>query len=296
MTPIPGKPRSILIATDLSARCDRALDRAVALSAAWQSELVAVHAIETGEDLLSALPERNLPSWKRGPEATKVAAEYLRRDVGFPVATVVEEGEPARVILDAAAANGCGLIVVAAAKDELLGRFALGATVDTLLREAEVPVLVVRQRARRPYERIVVAADASDASLGAVRAAAGLFADHGFDVFHAYEAPLSGMLGDPGDYREAFGEVSGAALDTMLKAAALPAGQLIDVVVERGNPADLIPQYVRTKAADLVVMGTEGRGVFLELLLGSTAKSILAGLDCDALVVPRKAAPASAED
>lgn len=290
MTPAPGKPRRILIATDLSARCDRALDRAVALATAWQSELVAVHALETGEDLLHAFPERNLPSWRRGPEATRVATEHLRRDIGVPVATVVEEAEPARLILDAAASNGCGLIVVAVARDELLGRFALGATVDRLLREAAVPVLVVRQRARRPYGRIVVAADASDASREAVRATAALFPDTGFTVFHAYEAPLSGVLGDPGDYREAFGEVASAALDTMLKGAGLPPGRPVDVVVERGNPADLIAHYVRAREADLVVMGTQGRGVFLELLLGSTAKSILADIECDALVVPRRAA------
>lgn len=30
-----GKPKAILLATDLSSRCDRALDRAVSLSELW---------------------------------------------------------------------------------------------------------------------------------------------------------------------------------------------------------------------------------------------------------------------
>jgi hypothetical protein len=35
-----GPPRRIILATDLSARCDRALDRAAALASAWQAELM----------------------------------------------------------------------------------------------------------------------------------------------------------------------------------------------------------------------------------------------------------------
>lgn len=38
---INGPPRRIILATDLSARCDRALDRAAALASAWQAELIA---------------------------------------------------------------------------------------------------------------------------------------------------------------------------------------------------------------------------------------------------------------
>ena len=37
-------PKRLLLATDLSARCDRALDRAAQLAEAWQAEIVAVNA------------------------------------------------------------------------------------------------------------------------------------------------------------------------------------------------------------------------------------------------------------
>src|SRR3546814_10836206 len=43
-SPVPARPRRILMATDLSARCDRALDRAVQLSTQWQVPLQVVHA------------------------------------------------------------------------------------------------------------------------------------------------------------------------------------------------------------------------------------------------------------
>jgi len=41
-----GPPKKILLATDLSSRCDRALDRAAALAARWQSALVVLHVLE----------------------------------------------------------------------------------------------------------------------------------------------------------------------------------------------------------------------------------------------------------
>lgn len=282
-------PRRILLATDLSARCDRALDRAAALARQWEAQLFAVHALEAGEDRCLSFPEHDLPSWRRGPEPASIAAAHLRRDLsdtGLAVETMVAEGTPADVILAAAAEHRCDLIVTGVARDEVLGRFVLGATVDALLRRSGVPVLAVRQRPRHPYAGIVVAVDVSPASRVALEATAAMFPNTGFHLFHAYEAPLGGMLGDPSAYREAFGTMAREKLDAFLKAENLGAGHILDVLVERGNPADLIPRYVRAVHADLVVLGTQGRGAFLEMLVGSTAKTVLASLDCDALVVP----------
>jgi Universal stress protein family len=62
---------------------------------------------------------------------------------------MVEEGKPIDVILRAAKALGGDLIVTGIARDETLGRFGLGTTVDRLLRRSKVPVLIVKQRVRR---------------------------------------------------------------------------------------------------------------------------------------------------
>jgi nucleotide-binding universal stress UspA family protein len=42
MTATSSPARRIVLATDLSCRCDRAVDRAVALADAWAAELLAV--------------------------------------------------------------------------------------------------------------------------------------------------------------------------------------------------------------------------------------------------------------
>lgn len=50
MTPIRpagATPRSILLATDLTSRCDRAFDRAARLARQWNAPLHVLHAIES---------------------------------------------------------------------------------------------------------------------------------------------------------------------------------------------------------------------------------------------------------
>ncbi|MFN7236816.1 MAG: universal stress protein, partial [Brevundimonas sp.] len=55
----PATPRTLLLATDLSSRCDRALDRAASLAARWDARLIVVNVIEASrrdaDDLLLML-------------------------------------------------------------------------------------------------------------------------------------------------------------------------------------------------------------------------------------------------
>lgn len=287
-----GTPRRILLATDLSARCDRAFDRAVALAAAWAAELVVVHALNGTSTNGAGVAAADLPSWQRGPEPVRIVTEALQEDLqGVPgrVSVVVEPGDAVELILATVAARGCDLIVMAVARDEILGSFLLGDTVDKVLRRAGVPVLVVRQRPRHPYGGIVVAADVSPASRAALRRTTALFGQTPFHVFHAYDPPLDGLLSSPEEYRAAFGDLAARDLEVFIADAGIGPEHVMDVLVERGDPAQLIQEYVSRFRADLVVLGTEGRGPLLELLVGSTAKSVLDGLSCDALVVPASA-------
>ena len=109
-----GPPRRILLATDLSARCDRALDRAAALANGWQAELIALHALEEADELYTSSQGHRLASWRRPPDAARIAEEQLRNDmtaVPASVSVIVKEGKPVDVILRAAKTRGCDLIV-----------------------------------------------------------------------------------------------------------------------------------------------------------------------------------------
>ena len=166
-------PTAVVCATDLSGRCDRAMDRAAQLARDWHARLVVVHALETAPELADGPRPRDLPSWRGMGDRAQRAIARVRRDLGeqFPDATaVVEEGDPAELVVQACGSHRAGLIVTGVARDELFGRRLLGGTVDALIRQVTVPLLVVRDRPRRPYGRIVVATDFSPASRRALRA------------------------------------------------------------------------------------------------------------------------------
>lgn len=295
-TPIHGAPRKVLLATDLSARCDRALERSLSIAVAWSAQLVVLHVLEDIHDPADARPRHTLPSWRSPPDAVSIArqriAQGLRADLGEDVkraAVLVEEGDPAEVIERIAAAEGCELIVTGIAREEpfALRPYTLGKTVDQLLRRSPIPILIVRNRARSAYEHILVGTDFSNSSGYALQTALRLFPSQTLRLLHAFEAPYSTLMTDSVDYRKQYRRTIESELQTFLVPPYVPAAERrrIDPLIEFGRPEILIREYVFHSNADLVVLGTHGRGAVFEALIGSTAKSILSMLPCDALVV-----------
>lgn len=284
--------RGILLATDLSARCDRALDRAMLLSTEWQRRLVVLHVIESGSGSAAMLDD---PPSGIAPDPVRVARRQLINDVGDVAESatlIIEKGQPADGIIRVARREGSELIVLGIARDELLGRYALGTTVDGLLRGAPAPLLIVEARAREPYRHIVVATDFSESSRHALETAARFFPTRRLTLFHAFEPAMEGLVPDRSDYRR---EARAAAIAEGLRFMAgtsLPGGSPEpELHVEQGEPAALLRAYVRGGDADLVVLGSHGRSAIFEIFIGSVAKRILDRLPCDAFLVrePRAA-------
>jgi nucleotide-binding universal stress UspA family protein len=216
-----GPPRTILLATDLSPRCDRALDRAASLAQQWQAKLVVLHVLEQGP---SGAELTALPSWRRPLDPLRVARKQLLDDIGglAETATVlIDEGEAADAILRTAEVEACDLVLTGVARDEPLGRLVLGTSVDRLLRRSRVPVLVVKKRARQPYRRIVVATDFSDSSRHALEAAARYFPDATLTIFHAYNPPMSGLTGDATAFRREYRKVAEQDYQAFVQSAAV---------------------------------------------------------------------------
>lgn len=59
----------------------------------------------------------------------------------------------------------------------------------------------------------------------------------------------------------------------------------LHAVLEPGLPKDIIPGYAKAHGADTLIMGTEGRTGFANLLIGNTAEAVLKQLDCSLLIV-----------
>jgi nucleotide-binding universal stress UspA family protein len=271
-------PTRILVATDLSARSDRAIDRAAQLAGAWQAELIALNVFEP-----TATPDQAL-AWAGGagddPLLT-IARRQLGRDladIGMPVEQrVIRAPDAAEGIRDTADSAEVGLVVTGMARDGVFGRLLLGSTVTRLARLLRQPLLVVRRRGRSAYRRVLVTTDFSAPSRLALEAAAQLFADCEIILFHARETPADALSGSTSSAAVELPEWDEFLAGSGLEKAAR--------VVERGPVEVSLAHFVRAADIDLVVFGATGRGGVARMLLGSTAAKLLDWLPCDTLLV-----------
>lgn len=281
-------PKTILLATDLSPRCDRALDRATSLAAVWGARLIVLHVLQNPP------PVTDVSSWRRPPDPRQAAWQRVRRDLrdpeGIEIDVVVERGDPASLIPQLADSLGCGLVVTGMARDETLGRVLLGTTVEALARRTEVPVLVVKSRPHGPYRKAVVATDFSEGSRCALLTALALLPQAQLSLFHAYDVGFEGIAGDRMAARESAGREARAAGEAFLAAtpAAATAQHPVKLFCEYGDVGGLLENLVQEHGIDLAIVGTAGRGALAGMLLGSVAQRLLADLSVDVLAVRRR--------
>lgn len=288
--------RKILLATDLSARGDRALERAVSISLRSDVQLTILHVIEQFDESSLTYGARGLPSWSRPPDAAALMKQEikqgLRSDLGDAIdkdVILIEEGNPAEVIERTATSGRFDLVVTGVAREGPFSNrpIVLGKTVEQLLRRLPIPILIVKNRPRDPYQHIVVATDFSTPSAHALQMALRFFPVQPLYLLHASEAPYSTLADDSKLHAESYRMARAEELREFLTAIFLPDDDRKRIIpmIEPGHPKQIIREYVQMHGGDLVVLGTHGRGAVMEAIVGSTTKSILSTLPCDALVV-----------
>lgn len=277
----PGK---ILLATDLSGRSDRALDRAVQLANTWKAELHVVHVLEESSALSDS---RGLPSWRWPPDMATVVERQIREDIYGPCPNLrfhVEEGPVLASILKIVAREKPDLVIVGGRRPEPFGD--LGKTIDELFRRCPVSVLVVKRRPHGPYRKVVVGDDFTPEARHGLEVAVQLFPDAGFALMHAHEIAY-GRLFLNSSLSEAFGEMERATIHESLAGAAIPdeIRVRIDTLIEHGAPEAMLSSYVREKAADLTVIGAYERGRLFHAVVKGKGPRIVQAVPGDVLVV-----------
>lgn len=279
---------TVLLATDLGFRCDRATARAARLVAHHRVPAIAATAAEPGRAQAREMLRQDVPAWYRRPSPLVQAEQRLRRQLSGDVDWTlrVAEGDAGDHLTALLEGLGDGALVVGGpVREGVLGPSVLGSTVDRLLRRPDIALLLVRDWVRGDYRRVLVASDFSEPSRRALCRARALFPDARFTLLHGFTIPMLGLLDSGRDAAVARARQQlrdeGAAFLRALGAA----GEDIDLVVEYGDPARLAQQHVETFGTELVVVGTHGRGAMYELAVGSVARRIVTSLDADTLIV-----------
>jgi len=200
-----------------------------------------------------------------------------------------------------AASRHADTVVVGARGVGAIAEALLGSTSLQLAAYASCPVVVVRERLTRPIgpRRVVVGVDGSDLSTDATGYAFEQASGRGLGltVLHAWSANVytSGValtaLSEP--WRELAAEQERITSEAIAQWAATFPNVDVLIRVTQGRPADVLVDA--SAGAELVVVGSRGRGGFRGLLLGSVSRSVLHRAHCPVAVV-RPFSPGDTDD
>ncbi len=289
--PVSKAPQHLILATDLSARCDRAFDRSAMLAAGWNAKLAIVHAFAPDAYDMTGAANSTTVVRPDAPRPPPVSAAQVRQDIGddtLDFELLAAQGTPSDVVLRAAQTLAADFVVTGTPGGRPFGRFIFGGTIEDIVRNATTPVLIVKKRPRGEYRDILVATDFSPASRGAILATIRLFPQARVTLLHCYETKHSPLLQNDGadkvNYQSAmteYNEFKNTDVDGAREiVSALP------ILFERGQLHRIVLTYAAEKQLDLVVIGSQGKNALTRILFGSTAESVLSTTPCDVLVIP----------
>lgn len=277
---------NILVATDLSARSDRAVARACRIAREQGARLHLLHVVD--DDLPAEMAEAQMIAAEKTLERFCTASHDAR---GVTVERQVVAGDPWSVIVDAAETLPADLLVLGAARPERMADVFRGTTLARVVRSARCPVLRVTSPATEAYRSPVVGVDFSNCARIATRLASRLVPKAPLTLVHVYHVPfaaltgLSGGRGTPKWEKDKVEADLSRRLNALAAATVMP-GQARATILVEGTPEIVLPQQMRALGGDLLCLGTHARSWLSEALLGNTALALLADCPCDLLLAP----------
>lgn len=278
--------KNLLMATDLSARSDRALERAVALAREHGARLTVIHVVD--EDLSPRLAEAQEQA---AQQALDEHIGSLRSDGSPEIDIEIVFGRAHEDILALTEKTGAEMIVLGMHRDDGSREMFRGTTVERVIRAGTAPTLLVKERAARPYRKVMVAVDFSVYSRRAIEFAVNFAPDGEFHLVHAYDVPFKGFLYGRSS-RSAVSQQHQAEFEQMIEGEMAtfletmgPKAPSFDTILEEGTVREVIHRQVGRLKPDVLVIGTHGRTGVARAVLGSVAEDLLNAPPCDVLAV-----------
>ncbi len=293
----PARCRDLLVPIDLTASSDRVLGRVALLPLADDARVTLLHVVP------GSLPPRERVKAER--DAARALAEesrHLRKCLPKHVSVdpVVRHGSAAKEIGACATKTKAELIVVGRGARRALREAFLGSTAERVVRQAQLPVLVVQRPPRSAYGRPALALDIDLAAHEIIRLMLLLLTRPlpRIPVIHAFRVPYESRIYPSlteHEVDEMKGEFHGKAAHDLTKLLAnarakakvppehAPAWQ---IHLRHGSPRSVVDRFTRKAQTDLLVLGTHAYSGIAHYFLGTVAGDLLREAKCDVLVVP----------
>ncbi|WP_179379549.1 universal stress protein [Jannaschia marina] len=269
----------ILVATDLSARSDRAVQRAADLARGLGAELHILHVID--DEIPASFLRRRCEEAEATIRSMVKGSEVL---AALDPRIDVEAGHPPRVIASATAERDVGLLVLGTHRSRGLRDLVGVPSLCRVLRAVEVPVLIAVGEPVS-YGTVVVGYDFSPAAATATDLARRLAPDARLRLVHAWQDTMVGARSLRG-----IEAVTRAEQDSIDRRLAEVVGTLepggMEVSADRvtGGPEAALLQAAERPDIDLLALGRHARSGLARFFLGDTAEAMALEAPCDVLI------------
>lgn len=285
--------RRFVVGVDGSPQSAAALEWAVARARLGGDQLELVHVYETPvvvdfygyQAMIAASVADDLAAAGHDlVEAGRARVEQLAPDV--PVTVRVDSGHPAPVLVEAS--RSADLVVVGRRGLGWAASALVGSVADRVTVQSACPVAVIGEDGAPESGPIVVGVDGSATGTQALRWAVAEASVRGTSVraIAAYDVLHPAFTADPEMAEQLRKDVEAEARATV--------ADVLDEQGETAAPIDLVLEPKRAAeailgaadGAQLVVVGTHGKGVVRRMLLGSTSRVVLNEADRPVVLVP----------
>lgn len=292
-----SRVRRILAGTDLSARSLRAVDRGFLLARASDVEYTVLHALdlEPASTLRKVLGQDTEALTQQVTHAAQQRLDRIiadpSRNCGVIADAVVDPGPPGAALSTFAEQHGCDLLILGSRGAGAVRRLLFGSTASRALRQSTIPVLIVKNQARGPYRRVLLAVDFSSTSSALIQLGRAVAPDAHLTLLHVCDDATEVQMRYAGvadsvinGYRATSEGLATPQLHELAARCGLSPDQYAWHVAH-GSPSRELGRHEQALACDLIVLGKHGTHLTEELLLGSVTKRALDTSHADVLVL-----------
>jgi nucleotide-binding universal stress UspA family protein len=281
--------RSIVCGVDHSPVARGAAQFAVALARRLGLRVVLVHAVPVptpARDITMQAPSDDFMVVEELRNAAFAALEALAQELGSDseIAAEVRIGGASDVIAGVANERPTELVVVGSRGLGSVGKLLLGGVSVRLAAQGPYPTVIVPDSGAAVGDGpIICAVDDSEQARWAVATAAMLAERLQVKLLLAHAE--ADDASSPSDAQELLARL---VVENGL-------GTSVARIVVRGDPAEAIVEAADAHAAEMIVIGSRGRGALASSVLGSISSAVATRSTCPVTVVQSQPAPATAD-
>jgi len=287
------KLKRMVVGLDIIEKSNNVLKRALTLANEHKADLFVVHAVRT--------PWLSVPSYFDSKEIVidkeaitkkiEKKIKALNKESKVSCCVFIKEGNADDIILYESKLNQANMIVIGAHSKAKGRKGFLGTTAQRVAQKSHLPVLIVKNSAKKPYKNIVAPTDFEMQSKQSVLFAKDVFPAVKINIVHAFETIYMGdpyYMGGPyavvgydlSQYNDVAKSYAKKDLKDFMQDVSVKKGKVID---GEFNTKEALVKYIEDGSYDLVVVGSRGTAGF-NSFLGSVATYILRETSSDVLV------------